>query len=212
MRMVTPGRALFAAASASLAASSLAYGNFAPGQALPAWLPGRNVLVYGSALIVLAASVGLCLPRTAKQSALIIGIYLAIWAVVSTPPIFAQPLSVGAWYGFVDALTAIVGVLVLYAEPTSVGRRFIRTAQVLFGLSCVFYGYSHFAYANYTASMVPGWLPGHLAFAYFTGATHIAAGMGIVIGVLAGPAAVLKASMMRRNSLPHQMMQLRNML
>jgi uncharacterized membrane protein len=194
MQVARPARASFAIASASLAFLSLAYGNFVPGQALPAWLPGRNILTYGAALIVLAASVGLCLTRTAKRSALVIGIYLAVWGAISTPPILAQPLSVGAWYGFVEALTSLVGAWILYAEPTA--ERSIRTAQVLFGLSCVFYGYSHFAYASYTASMVPGWLPGHVTLAYLTGAAHIGAGIGIATRMLPGLAAVLEASMM----------------
>ena len=63
-------------------------------------------------------------------------------------------------------------------------ERAVRAAQVLFGLTCVFYGWSHFAYADYTASMVPTWLPGRLAFAYFTGLGHIAAGIGIVFRIV----------------------------
>lgn len=199
MHIARPVRASFAFASASLAVLSFAYGNFAPGQALPAWFPGRNVLVYGTAFVVLIASVGLCVSRAAKQSALIIGIYLAIWGAVSAPPVIAQPLSVGAWYGFVEALTSLVGAWILYVELptfTLTAERSVRIAQALFGLCCVFYGSSHFAYANYTASMVPSWLPGHLTLAYLTGAAHIAAGIGIVTGVLPGLAAVLEASMM----------------
>ena len=76
------------------------------------------------------------------------------------------------------------------------GERAVRAAQVLFGLTCVFYGWSHFAYADYTASMVPAWLPGRLGFAYFTGLGHIAAGIGIVVGILPRLAATLEAIMM----------------
>ena len=75
-------------------------------------------------------------------------------------------------------------------------ERAARAAQVVFGLSCVFYGWSHFAYADYTASMVPTWLPGRLGFAYFTGLGHIAAGIGIIAGILPRSAATLEAIMM----------------
>ena len=44
--------------------------------------------------------------------------------------------------------------------------------------------------------MVPAWLPGQLGFAYFTGLGHIAAGIGIIIGILPRLAATLEAIMM----------------
>src|SRR5262249_49469937 len=67
---------------------------------------------------------------------------------------------------------------------------------VLFALTCVFYGWSHFAYADYTAGMVPTWLPGRLALAYFTGLGHVAAGIAIIFGILPRLGAVLEAIMM----------------
>jgi uncharacterized membrane protein YphA (DoxX/SURF4 family) len=76
------------------------------------------------------------------------------------------------------------------------GERTVRAARILFGLTCVFYGWSHFRYPTYTASMVPTWLPGHLGLAYFTGLAHVAAGVGIIVGVLPRLAATLEAIMM----------------
>jgi len=76
------------------------------------------------------------------------------------------------------------------------GERAVRAAQMLFGLTCIFYGWSHFAYADYTAGMVPAWLPGRLGFAYFTGLCHLAAGIGIIFGILPRLAATLEAIMM----------------
>jgi uncharacterized membrane protein YphA (DoxX/SURF4 family) len=193
---------LFAIASASLAIFSLAYGNAPAGQSA---LPWREAWVYGSALVVLAASAGLLFPRTALTSALVIGAYQVIRAVIHAQPIFSKPLGVDAWYGFCETLTALVGAWILYAmlrgqsrapETPVSGERAVRTAQVLFGLCCVFYGWSHFAYADYTASMVPAWLPGRLGLAYFTGLGHIAAGAAIVVGILPRLAATLEALMM----------------
>jgi len=206
MRIVGLGQGLFAIASASLAIWSLAYGDFAwGGQSSLAWIPWRETWVYGSALIILAASAGLCFPRTALASVLTIGAYQAVGAAVSVPQILSKPLSVGAWYPFFLALTPLVAAWVLCAMLRRQARGSgvplaregsLRVAQVLFGLTCVFYGWSHFVYADYTASMVPAWLPSRLAFAYFTGLGHVAAGVAIIVGIVPRLAATLEAIMM----------------
>ena len=204
MRIVWLGRGLLAIASASLAVWSLAYRHFA-WLTLPAWIPWQEFWVYGSALVLLAASAGLCFSRTALPSVFTISAYLAVAAALSMPQIVAGPRSIGAWYPFCEALTSLAGAWVLYAllrgqssEPRTAlaGEGAVRTAQVLFAFTCAFYGWSHFVYADYTASMVPVWLPSHLAIAYLTGLGHIAAGLAIIVGVVPRLAANLEASMM----------------
>jgi uncharacterized membrane protein len=60
----------------------------------------------------------------------------------------------------------------------------------------VVYGAAHFAYAKFTATMVPAWLPGRMGIVYFTGACHAAAGIGLLVGVLPRLAATLEAIML----------------
>jgi uncharacterized membrane protein len=204
MRIVPLGQGILATASASFAIWSLTYGHFAV-ESLPAWMPWRQPWVYGSALVLLAASGGLCFSRTALLSVLAIGACRAIPAAIYLPEIISKPRSIEAWYPFCEALTSLVGAWVLYAllrrqsrgsATGMAGEGAVRAALVLFGLTCVFYGWSHFLYIDYTASMVPNWLPSHLPLAYFTGAAHIAAGVAIVVGILSGLAATLEAAMM----------------
>ena len=57
-------------------------------------------------------------------------------------------------------------------------------------------GLSHFAYTNLTVPLVPSWLPCRLGWAYLTGACHLAAGLGVLLGVLPRLAAQLEAAML----------------
>jgi uncharacterized membrane protein YphA (DoxX/SURF4 family) len=207
MRFDGFAHALFALAVASAAILSFSDGDLVPiGQPFPAWIPWREAWVHGSALLLLLASVGLCFSRTAVLSAAAIALYQTVWAVISAMPLLrSKSFGFGAWYPFCEAVAPLVGAWILYAMLRWQSRRAptplasegaVRVAQTLFGLTCIFYGTSHFAYADYTASMVPVWLRAQLGFAYLTGLAHIAAGVGIAVGILPRLAAVLEAVMM----------------
>jgi uncharacterized membrane protein YphA (DoxX/SURF4 family) len=198
MSIVALGRYLIAIAAASVGIMALAYGDYAPAwHSFPEGIPGREIWIAACALILIAASAGLCVPRIAIPCLWGVGAYYLIWVVIASGPIFAAPLSIGAWYGTTEALTAVSGAVLLYSiMRPKIPPLAARVARILFGLTCVFYGGSHFLYAGYTASMVPSWLPGGLVLAYVTGACHIAAGLALVAGVLAPLAATLEAAMM----------------
>lgn len=207
MRISGFARALFAISVAGLAMLCLVYGNFAPlVEPLPPWLPRPEFWAYGSGAILLAACAGLFLARTALASAMIIGAFDAAWTVARARPVLLKPLVVGSWYGVAEALGPLLGAWILYAllrrkygapaVTLMTGDRALHVAQILFGAACVVYGAAHFAYAEYTAKMVPAWLPDRTGIAYLTGAFHAAAGLGLLFGVLPRLAATLEAAML----------------
>ena len=207
MRIVGYGHGLFAIAMAGLAILSLLYRDFAPiWQPLPLWFPWPQSIAFGTGLLLLAASAGLCFARTAIASAWAIGAYLSAWALARASQVVSQPISVASWYGFCEALAPLLGASILFArlQPTLHGSKpplladggAIRSARVLFGITCVVFGFAHFAFADYTAGMVPRWLQGPLQIAYITGFAHLAAGIGLSVGFLPRLAVTLEAIMM----------------
>jgi uncharacterized membrane protein len=197
----------FAAAIASIAGLSLAYGDFAPnGTKLTDWFPDGGVWVYGPPVILLAASAGLCFSPTLTLSAWTIGVYFCAWAVGSAISAASEPFHVVSWYDVFEALAGLVATWMVCGlfrggargsmSDLLASARSVRAAQILFGLACVEFGLGHFAYPDYTASMVPLWLPARLGFAYLTGLAHIAAGVALIVDRLPRLAITLEALMM----------------
>jgi len=208
MRIASIGHAVFAATMIALGIMGVVQGDFAPiWHAVPKGLPGREVLVYLCAIVLLACGIGLFWKRLAAIAARVLLAYLVLWLLlVRLRDIFPAPAVLGAWYGSVETAVFIAGAWVLYAWFASehdrrwlgfaTGDRGLRIARVLFGLSLIFFGSSHFVYVNLTTPLVPGWLPAPLFWAYFFGSTYIAAGLAILIGVYARLAAALAAGQM----------------
>jgi uncharacterized membrane protein len=173
---------------------------------LPASLTCAEVCAYALGVLLLAASVGLFFARTVLLSAIIVGLYESVWTVARAHAVLLMPKSVGSWYGIFEAIGPVVGIWILYAlarrqcgsatATVIASDRALHVARILFGAACVVYGAAHFAYATFTSTMVPTWLPARMGLVYLTGAFHVAAGIGLLIEVLPQLAATLEAAMM----------------
>jgi uncharacterized membrane protein len=143
--------------------------------------------------------------------------------LVSVPAIVRAHAAIGSWYSCAETAVMVAAAWVLYAgfaddrhaaDQFSAGRHAadrhvangdtqrlgfatggngVRIARVLYGLALIYFGIGHFVYLKETVADVPGWLPWHLAWAYFTGCAFIAAGLAVLAGVYARLAAALAA-------------------
>ncbi len=192
MRIVSAGHAVFAAVMIALGIQGLITGDFtAVWQPVPKSAPAREALVYLCAAISLACGIGLLWRRTAALAARILLVSLVVWFLVwRVRALFLATLVEGTW-SCAETMAMIAAAWVLFAEFA--GGKGLRIARVLYGLALIPFGYAHFAYLKHTADMVPGWLPWHYGWAYFTGITFIAAAVAILFGVLARLAAALSA-------------------
>jgi uncharacterized membrane protein len=195
-----PGRALFAIATINLGVLTLIYRDFALNwQPIPRSIPAREVLVFVSAFALLGSGIGILIERISARSAQFLFVYLLVfWVFPHVFKVAADPKSIGTWLGLCETLGALSGAWLLWAllSETPLNSLSIRAFRQLFGLCCVIYGVSHFVYADFTAAMIPQWFPQRLWLAYATGAAHIAAGLGILLGIYPRLAAYLEAVMM----------------
>ena len=194
MRIASAGRVVFGAVLIALGIQGLVKGDFTAGwQPVPEGIPARVVLVYLCAVVSLASGLGLLRRATAALASRVLLASLILWFLLwRVRPLFLAPLIEGTW-SCGAALVLIAAAWVLYAET---GGRGMRIARALYGLGLIPFGYAHFANVRGTAELVPGWLPWHVGWAYFTGAAFIAAGVAILAGVRGRLAAALSALQM----------------
>jgi uncharacterized membrane protein len=205
--MLKLDRVFFALGLIGLGALSLAYGDFAlQWQPVPKWVPARTYLAYASGAVMIAAGAGLLSRRTAVRSSGVLLVYLLLWLLLlKLPPVVMAPLIEVNWLGFGEIAVIVAAGLVLFATDReqidssnltfATGKSGLRIARFLFALALIPIGLSHFVYAPQTIGFVPTWLPFRPALAYLGGAGHIAAGLGVLFGVLPHLAALLEAAM-----------------
>lgn len=208
MRIIWPGQVLFAASMAALGVLSLISGGFIYGwQPVPSWIPGHNILAYGSGALMLASSTGLLLKRTARLSAGILSTYLLIWLLLLHAPIVAtDPLNEGVWEISGENLVLASGAWLLFSALAeerdelwlriTAGENGMRIARFFFGVALLPIGLSHFVYLHEATSMVPAWLPYRSGWTFLTGMGHIAAGIGVLFGLAPRLAATLEGAML----------------
>lgn len=208
MRIASVGHAVFALTMIVVGILGLINGTFTQlWLPVPKGLPGRELLAYLCALIALGCGVGLLLQRSAASAARLLLAYLVLWTLLFKARfIILEPTSEGSYQNCGENVVVIAGAWVLYAWfatarerqrlAFATGERGVRIARVLYALAMIAFGLSHFAYLNLTAPLVPGWLPGHVFWAYFTGAAYLAAAAAMLSGVWARLAAALSTLQM----------------
>ena len=203
MRIASVGHAVLAATLIGLGILGLLNGDFAPiWQPVSKGLPARETLAYLCALASLASGVGLLWRRAAAvASRVALGYLLLGMLLFRLPSFFVAPAAQDTWSGCAESATVVAGAWVLYAWFSAdwdrrrlafaTGNRGLVIARALFGLSLITFGVAHFNYLKETASLVPAWLPWHVAWAGFTGGAFIAAGVAVLVRVYARLAAML---------------------
>lgn len=199
-----PALTAFAIGMIGLGILALVYGDFAMvWQPVPQF-PGRTAVAYASGVLMLLGGIGLMFESTAAWAARVLFPYLIAWNLLKVPSLVVAPGMEAVWLGFGElaVLTACGWLLFARLGDASnspfafvTSERAMQIAKMFFAVWLIPIGLSHIFYVKATADLVPAWLPFREGWAYLTGAGHIAAGLGVLLGIFPRIAAFAEAAM-----------------
>jgi uncharacterized membrane protein len=166
------------------------------------FLAGKPALALLFGLLLALLGAALAANRKARAAGLVLAALLAHPLVaLHLPRIAARPGMGGVWTNPAKSVVFLATALLLArlgagsaAAPEST-RRTALWARLAFSGFLILCGVQHFVYADFVATLVPAWVPGHTFWTYFTGTALIAGGAGLLHPKTAPLAARLTALM-----------------
>lgn len=168
----------------------------------PPWPPVVQLWAVIVGLVLLVCGVGIVLRKTSAAAAACLALLLILYVVIYfVPKVIAHPRNPGPWTSSGEILAICAAALVaavsigLERAPETASRSRLLAARnigyILFSAALVVFGIQHLMYGPFVASLIPAWIPARLFWAYFVGATFVAAALAISTHIQARLAAIL---------------------
>jgi uncharacterized membrane protein len=175
------GRYLLAVALAAFAIQHFVYAIMGGGLG-PPWVLARPLWAWLMGFVLLLVSASIAIGKQARLAASALSALLLLYVVLHYTPRFAAGIrNPGPWTS-ASELICISGATLVLASVLA-GERTGRTmllGRLLFGLPLIVFAVQHFLYAGFIATLIPGWIPARLFWAYFVGVAFVAAAVSMV--------------------------------
>jgi hypothetical protein len=208
-KLATIGRIFFGTAIAGIGLQAVYYRDFPYIVTIPQHAPQTGIVmlavIFGILFILDGAST--LLKIKARPVSLLFGfVLLLIFCFYYIPYQFivsTKYMHLGDWENAVKILTLAAGALVIAGLfPKKNGDSFTGFLEklapfgsILFAITIIDYGISHFLYAKEASDYVPSWIPYHLFWMYFCGAALLGSGIAILLKIRVGLSASLLGTM-----------------
>jgi uncharacterized membrane protein len=191
--LVPVGRAFYAVGLGSIGLMHFFFTNF-PWVVIPqfpAWIPLRLLWVFavGAAL----AGAGICILFNLKGRKVAVWTGVALLALVLFAHVPNQLTGqyaavLGAWTNTLKEMALAGGAWIAamtFAETPGDLPEWLEKALPLgryfFAVMLIVFGFDHFLYPKFVASLVPGWVGGQMFWTYFAGVALMAGGTGMMV-------------------------------
>jgi hypothetical protein len=116
-------------------------------------IPHAEILLYLTSALSIAGGVAIQWPRTAHAGALALAVFNLLFVLLWLPHYVQKPLAFDYVPAISEQVSMLCGALIVY------GGRFTRIGYYGFGICVIFFALAQVVYLQYTASLVPTWIP-----------------------------------------------------
>ena len=173
---------------------------------MPEWIPGHTFWSYFTGVAFIIAEMSMLIDRRSRlAAALIVTIFSLCILLVHGPRISAIIHDGSERTQAFETLAMCSGALFLFGilpfEPAlrvwnRASPSAIQLGRFFLAISLLVFGVDHFFFARFVASLIPGWIPWHLFWAYFTGIVFVVSALGIAFRYFVRIAGLLVGDML----------------
>lgn len=144
--------------------------------------------------------IGMCVSPIARLASYVTGAVLLIVTLMNVPGMISAPTNPGSYIDFFEQLSMVCGPLALYAiadSNTTRSAALIRVARLTLGVCTASFAWAQVIFLQYTASLVPTWIPpGQMFWTILTTIAFALAAIAMLVNLQARLAMQLTALMM----------------
>ena len=192
--LLVVGRCFYGIGIIGIGIQQFIYSEFRP-VLLPYWpssIPSPAVWAYiiGAALVLAGAII--IFSNKARSLSILLGIFFFLLFLCFHVyyQLFLSPhdFHFGNWTNALKELTFSGGAFIMAASFPQT-RSFISNktlliiGRIFFSSMLIVFGYDHFLYTEFVATLVPGWIPGHIFWTYFGAVALIGSGLCILLKI-----------------------------
>ena len=185
-QFIKPARILMAIALIVFGVQHFIYRDFLPKlEPLPAGVPGRTALAYIFGSIIILSALGIATGIMDRLAAVVIATICLTSVVFFHLPLLANNLhDPDKWACICEELAIGSTILVLAGmlpgKTEDKNAKVVRAGQIFFSITLIIFGIQHFMYAEFIATLIPGWIPFHIFWAYFVGVVFFSVAASII--------------------------------
>jgi uncharacterized membrane protein YphA (DoxX/SURF4 family) len=205
--LVRASRAFYGIGIAGIGAQQFIYSEFRPVILAfwPSWIPAPSIWAYLIGAVLILTGAIIALTKKARVVSVLLGIFFFLLFIGSHVyyQFYLSPYDFhfGNWTNALKELAFSGGAFIMAASFPE-ARSFISNktlliiGRIFFSVMLIIFGYDHFLYTEFVATLVPGWIPGHTFWTYVGAVALIGSGVCILLKIQIRLVGILLGSML----------------